>query len=97
MTAMVLGAGTDYGIFLLANYHEGRRRGMPVDDAVARSGAHTAGIVIASALTIAVTSAMVKFETVRRSLPPSHEITGRATANEMPTVRSGIIDVISDR
>lgn len=22
-TAMVLGAGTDYGIFLLANYHEG--------------------------------------------------------------------------
>lgn len=53
VTAMVLGAGTDYGIFLLANYHEGRRRGQAVDDAVARSGAHTAGIVIASALTIA--------------------------------------------
>jgi putative drug exporter of the RND superfamily len=53
VTAMVLGAGTDYGIFLLANYHEGRRRGMSVDDSVARSGAHTAGIVIASALTIA--------------------------------------------
>lgn len=53
VTAMVLGAGTDYGIFLLANYHEGRRRGKPVDDSVARSGAHTAGIVIASALTIA--------------------------------------------
>lgn len=51
-TAMVLGAGTDYGIFLLANYHEGRRRGLPVDDAVARSGARTAGIIIASALTI---------------------------------------------
>ena len=53
VTAMVLGAATDYGIFLLANYHEGRRRGLDVDDAVARSGAHTAGIVIASALTIA--------------------------------------------
>ncbi len=53
VTAMVLGAGTDYGIFLLANYHEGRRRGLGVDDAVARSGAHTAGIVIASALTVA--------------------------------------------
>ncbi|OBC14564.1 hypothetical protein A5784_29750 [Mycobacterium sp. 852013-50091_SCH5140682] len=53
VTAMVLGAGTDYGIFLLANYHEGRRRRLAVDDAVARSGAHTAGIVIASALTIA--------------------------------------------
>ncbi|MGV0592759.1 MMPL family transporter [Mycolicibacterium porcinum] len=53
VTAMVLGAGTDYGIFLLANYHEGRRKGLSVDDSVARSGAHTAGIVIASALTIA--------------------------------------------
>jgi RND superfamily putative drug exporter len=53
VTAMVLGAATDYGIFLLANYHEGRRRGLGVDDAVARSGVHTAGIVIASALTIA--------------------------------------------
>lgn len=52
-TAMVLGAGTDYGIFLLANYHEGRRRGLGVDDAVSRSGARTAGIIIASALTIA--------------------------------------------
>lgn len=52
-TAMVLGAGTDYGIFLLANYHEGRRRGLPVDDAVGRSGARTAGIIIASGLTIA--------------------------------------------
>ncbi|MEZ0362752.1 MMPL family transporter [Mycobacterium sp. pUA109] len=52
-TAMVLGAGTDYGIFLLASYHEGRRRGLAVEDAVARSGARTAGIIIASALTIA--------------------------------------------
>ncbi|OBJ72521.1 MMPL family transporter [Mycobacterium sp. 1274756.6] len=52
-TAMVLGAGTDYGIFLLASYHEGRRRGTAVQDAVARAGARTAGIVLASALTIA--------------------------------------------
>ncbi|ORX06217.1 hypothetical protein AWC30_06780 [Mycolicibacillus trivialis] len=52
-TAMVLGAGTDYGIFLLASYHEGRRGGAAVEDAVARSGARTAGIVLASALTIA--------------------------------------------
>lgn len=52
-TAMVLGAGTDYAIFLLANYHEGRRRAVSVDDAVARSGSRTAAIIIASALTIA--------------------------------------------
>lgn len=59
-TAMVLGAGTDYGIFLLANYHEGRRRGVDVTEAVAGSGARTAAIIIASALTIAgAGSAMV--------------------------------------
>lgn len=52
-TAMVLGAGTDYAIFLLANHHESRRRGMSVDDSVASAGARTAGIVIASGLTIA--------------------------------------------
>jgi RND superfamily putative drug exporter len=52
-TAMVLGAGTDYGIFVLANYHEGRRRGLAVDAAVARAGGRTAGIIVASALTIA--------------------------------------------
>ncbi|WP_264062951.1 MMPL family transporter, partial [Mycolicibacterium hippocampi] len=52
-TAMVLGAGTDYGIFLLANYHEGRRRGVAVEAAVGAAGARTAAIVVASALTIA--------------------------------------------
>jgi RND superfamily putative drug exporter len=28
MSAMVLGAGTDYGIFLLGRYHENRRNGL---------------------------------------------------------------------
>ncbi|WP_316245467.1 MMPL family transporter [Gordonia sp. OPL2] len=53
MTALVLGAGTDYAIFTIANYHEGRRAGASVGDAVARSSGRTAPILIASALTIA--------------------------------------------
>ncbi|AZG45815.1 MMPL/RND family transporter [Gordonia insulae] len=53
MTALVLGAGTDYAIFTIANYHEARRRGESVGDSVARSSGRTAPILIASALTIA--------------------------------------------
>ena len=29
LAAMMLGAGTDYAIFLIGRYHEGRRRGIP--------------------------------------------------------------------
>ena len=29
LAAMMLGAGTDYAIFLIGRYHEGRRRGAP--------------------------------------------------------------------
>ena len=29
LAAMMLGAGTDYAIFLIGRYHEGRRRGVP--------------------------------------------------------------------
>lgn len=61
MTALVLGAGTDYAIFAVGSYHEGRRKGLPVGDAVARSSGRTAPILIASALTIAAACASMVF------------------------------------
>jgi RND superfamily putative drug exporter len=54
MTAMVLGAATDYAIFILAGYHEGRRSGLPVQAALGSAGQKVSGILIASALTIGV-------------------------------------------
>lgn len=54
MTAMVLGVGTDYAIFILASYHEGRREGLAVPEALARAGQRISGVLIASAVTIAV-------------------------------------------
>ena len=54
MTALVLGAVTDYAIFTLSAYHEGRRSGLPVGDAVAMASGRTGPILVASALTIAV-------------------------------------------
>ncbi|WP_026917620.1 MMPL family transporter [Gordonia shandongensis] len=52
-TAMVLGATTDYAIFLISGYHEARRRGESNRDAIGSSVGTVGGILIASALTIA--------------------------------------------
>lgn len=61
MTAMLLGAATDYAIFILAGYHEGRRSGLPVPDALARAGQKVSGILIASMLTIAAAATAMGF------------------------------------
>jgi putative drug exporter of the RND superfamily len=53
MAAMVLGAGTDYAIFLLGRYHENRRSGVDVAPALAGAHRKVAPVIIASATTIA--------------------------------------------
>lgn len=61
MTAMLLGAATDYAIFILAGYHEGRRAGLPVPGALGRAGQQVSGILIASMLTIAAAATAMGF------------------------------------
>ncbi|TMS53121.1 RND family transporter [Mycobacterium sp. DBP42] len=53
MSAMVLGAGTDYGIFLLGRYHENRRAGLPPPDALADAYRRVAPVIAGSSATIA--------------------------------------------
>ena len=53
MTAMLLGAATDYAIFILSGYHEARRNQLSVIDSISRSGQRVSGILVASMLTIA--------------------------------------------
>ncbi len=53
MAAMLLGAGTDYAIFLLGRYHEYRRGGMDREASVVASYRATAPVLIASASTVA--------------------------------------------
>jgi len=53
MAAMVLGAGTDYAIFLLGRYHENRRSGVDVARALTDVHRNVAPVIIASATTIA--------------------------------------------
>ncbi|MGZ6788981.1 MAG: MMPL/RND family transporter [Mycobacteriaceae bacterium] len=52
MAAMVLGAGTDYAIFLLGRYHERRRNGVLVAPALAGAYRKVTPVIIASATTV---------------------------------------------
>lgn len=54
IAAMILGAGTDYAIFLIGRYHEGRRRGADPADALTAAYRGVAPVIVGSGLTIAV-------------------------------------------
>ncbi|MEZ0051043.1 RND superfamily putative drug exporter [Mycobacterium sp. MAA66] len=61
MTAMLLGAATDYAIFILSGYHEARRSQLPVGDSIAQAGQRVSGILVASMLTIAAAATAMGF------------------------------------
>ena len=64
MTVVVLGAATDYAVFLISRYHEYRRTGIPVADAAAMAGSRITGIIVGSALTVAIANAAMIFAEV---------------------------------
>lgn len=72
-TAIILGAGTDYAIFIIGRYHEGRKNGVPQQEALANAIGNVSGIIIASGFTIATASASMMFMKVgmfRTAGPP---------------------------
>ena len=64
MAAMTLGAGTDYAIFLIGRYHEGRRRGVAPGQALIEAYRAVAPVVIGSALTVSVALGCLGFAKV---------------------------------
>ncbi|WP_168929292.1 MMPL family transporter [Nocardioides sp. GY 10113] len=52
LTALVLGAGTDYAVFLVSRYHEQRRLGVAPTRAAAVAASRIAGVIAGSALTV---------------------------------------------
>jgi len=52
LTALVLGAGTDYGLFLLFRYRENLATGMPTDEAIVAAGSRVGTSITFSALTV---------------------------------------------
>ncbi|EFV12801.1 RND family transporter [Segniliparus rugosus] len=61
LSVIVLGAGTDYGIFLLGRYQEARRAGEDPERAYYTALAGTEHIIVASALTVAGATACMTF------------------------------------
>lgn len=59
LAAILLGAGTDYGVFLLSGYHRGRRQGMSTQESIVASATETSGIIVASGLTVAASCAVM--------------------------------------
>ena len=53
MTAILLGAGTDYTVFLISRYHEQRRAQVPAEQAVIHATASIGRVILASAATVA--------------------------------------------
>ena len=54
MGAILLGAGTDYTVFLISRYHEQRRAGLPADQAAIYATASIGRVILASAATVAL-------------------------------------------
>lgn len=73
MTALVIGAGTDYAVFVIGRFHEARRRGLAVNEAAADSVGGIATVILASGLTVAAACMSMAFTKVgifRTAGPP---------------------------
>ncbi|WP_156763260.1 MMPL family transporter, partial [Mycobacterium scrofulaceum] len=55
MSGMMVGAGTDYAVFLISRYHDYVRQGVDSDQAVVKALASIGKVIAASAATVAVT------------------------------------------
>ncbi|OBH05770.1 hypothetical protein A5696_25140 [Mycobacterium sp. E2699] len=61
MTAVLLGAGTDYSVFLISRYHEQRRNGTAPDQAIVHACGSIGRVILASAATVALALASMVF------------------------------------
>jgi RND superfamily putative drug exporter len=57
LTAVVLGAATDYAIFMISRFQEQRRLGTPAREAAALASSRVSSVIIGSALTVVVANA----------------------------------------
>jgi MMPL family len=80
LAAMMLGAGTDYAIFLIGRYHEGRRRSVPSIASLVDAYRGVARVIVGSALTIAVALACLSFADVDTALASMTTAVGRLSS-----------------
>ncbi|MDT4997896.1 MAG: putative drug exporter of the superfamily, partial [Mycobacterium sp.] len=77
MTGLLMGAGTDYAVFLFSRYHELVRNGRTSDDALVEALASIGGVITASAGTVAIAFFGLAFTTlgIFQTIGPSLTVT----------------------
>ncbi|GFG74047.1 putative membrane protein, MmpL [Mycobacterium botniense] len=95
VTALTLGAGTDYGIFLMGRYHEARQAGESRQDAFYTAYRGIAPIVIGSGLTIAGACYCLTFARLNyfHTMGPAVAISMLVTIAEAMTLGPAILTV----
>jgi putative drug exporter of the RND superfamily len=92
MTAVMVGAGTDYAVFLLSRYHDYVRLGVDSDQALKRALASIGKVIAASAATVAVTclamvfSRLPAFTTVGPAISISIAVAFVAAVSLLPAI-----------
>ncbi|GAB4010849.1 MMPL family transporter [Nocardioides ultimimeridianus] len=64
LTAVVLGAGTDYAVFIISRYHENRRAGIDPGPAAAGAIGRIGSVVAGSAVTVVVATSFMELATM---------------------------------
>src|SRR6202012_5162073 len=92
MTAMIVGAGTDYAVFLISRYHEYIRSGVDSDLAVQQALTSIGKVIAGSAATVAITflgmvfTRLPAFTTVGPALAISIAIAFLAAVTLLPAI-----------
>ncbi|MBE1552853.1 RND superfamily putative drug exporter [Mycobacterium sp. OAS707] len=94
MTAVMVGAGTDYAVFLISRYQDYIRQGLDSEEAVKRALVSIGKVITASAATVAVTfvamifAKMPIFSTVGPSIAISIAVACTAAVTLLPAIIS---------
>jgi putative drug exporter of the RND superfamily len=92
MTAVMIGAGTDYAVFLISRYHDYVRLGADSDQAVKRALTSIGKVIAASAATVAVTflamifSRLPVFSTIGPAISISTAVAFLAAVSLLPAI-----------
>ncbi|MFL6088993.1 MAG: MMPL family transporter [Aeromicrobium sp.] len=99
MTTVVLAAACDYAVFLISRYHEFRREGMEPRLAAAMAGARVSGIIIGSALTVAIANAAMVLADVAffRTTGPAVAVAVLSTLTLAVTLIPAVLAVAGQR
>lgn len=99
MTAVVLAAACDYAVFLISRYHEFRREGLEPQLAAAMAGSRVSGVIIGSAMTVAIANAAMLLADIAffRTTGPAVAVSVLATLVLSVTLIPAVLSVAGQR